>query len=96
MSDLTVHSARWCASNDHWTLSVPNSKGDGHHLVTFADGRYACTCKGFSYRRQCRHVAQAREQHCQYGWEAAAGSPVPMGKRCPKCGGPTSVVQYAV
>jgi hypothetical protein len=42
-----------------WTFA--GSKGSVY-TVTQQDRRYSCTCPGFQFRRQCRHVEQVREQ----------------------------------
>lgn len=36
-------------------MEVPGSKGNIYH-VTNETGRWTCTCAGFQFRRQCKHV----------------------------------------
>ena len=38
-----------------WT--VKGSKGD-EYKVTDVNGNYSCTCSGFRFRSQCRHIEQ--------------------------------------
>ena len=38
-----------------WT--VKGSKGD-EYRVTELDGNYSCTCSGFRFRGQCRHITE--------------------------------------
>ena len=37
------------------TWQIAGSKGS-EYIVTNAAGRWACTCKGFEFRRDCKHV----------------------------------------
>lgn len=39
-------------------IEVKGSKGDVYK-VTELNGNYSCTCSGFKFRGQCRHVSQA-------------------------------------
>lgn len=41
-------------------IEVRGSKGNVYH-VTKSDGRYICTCTGFQFRGQCKHVEQVEE-----------------------------------
>lgn len=38
------------------TWEVQNSKGSGHYTVTLRDRSWSCTCAGFGFRRQCKHI----------------------------------------
>jgi hypothetical protein len=49
---------------DGWWL-VLSSKKNEYHLTS----RDACSCKGFQYRRTCRHITELREKE---------GLPVPL------------------
>ena len=96
MSDLTLESARWCQTNEFYGDVVRG------YVVTYGASNpgphqcnWHCTCKGFQFRKTCKHIEEAKADRCGYGWEAAAGSPIEMGMTCPKCGGPTSTVRYA-
>ena len=40
---------------------IPSSDGNGDYTVTFAEGRWTCTCKGFHFRAECRHIRLAAE-----------------------------------
>jgi len=40
---------------------VTGSKGDVY-TVTRSMGAWACTCSGFKFRNQCRHIQQVAEQ----------------------------------
>lgn len=97
MPDLSIERARWCGSNEYWQTTVAGSHGEEYSVV-WEGHEYTCTCPAFKFRKgkECKHIKQASEHHCRYGWEAAAGSPIEMGKRCPKCGEETRVMSYAV
>ena len=41
------------------TFTVRGSKG-AKYTVTNDGGRWACTCVGFGFRRDCKHVQEAR------------------------------------
>lgn len=43
-----------------WSWQVPNSKNTGFYTVSFDKRGWQCTCTGFSYRRDCKHVQQAK------------------------------------
>jgi hypothetical protein len=99
-----IETFRWCQQNEFFHKKVEGSKGETYH-VQYGVGipgpygaNWSCTCKGFEFRGTCKHVKQAESEKCDYGWEAAAGSPItewPDGK-CPKCGSPAVGVKVAV
>ena len=39
---------------------VTGSKGEDH-VVTFENGNWFCTCKGFSFRRNCKHINEVKK-----------------------------------
>jgi len=41
-------------------VTVTGSKGDKYY-VTLDDSAASCSCTGFKYRRECKHIALARE-----------------------------------
>jgi len=95
---------RWCQQNEYFQQLTVGSKGDTYYTTysTMNSGKYGanwhCTCPGFKYRGTCKHVTKATDDKCDYGWEAASGSPVsdwPNGK-CPKCGSKAVGVKVAV
>lgn len=44
-----------------WKWEVPNSKGNGTYDVEFNKGGWNCSCVGFSFRRDCKHVQQIKK-----------------------------------
>lgn len=43
-------------------IAVPGSKGNMYY-VTKSEGKYSCTCTGFTYHGTCKHIKQVEEQH---------------------------------
>jgi hypothetical protein len=41
------------------TVQVDGSKKGSKYTVTFEDGSATCTCVGFSFRKNCRHLGEA-------------------------------------
>lgn len=52
-----------------------------------------CSCKGFAYRRKCKHIDLALETMCDY-FELTDGPP--EDDKCPKCGGELTYIQVGV
>ena len=104
MSDLTEHTAWTCQTNVEWTHGVEGSKGT-MYTVTFerlpeaTEYGYTCTCKGFKYRGECRHIKKvvALERRCAWNETLEIGlEPVVDGdgdRWCPRCGGPVVAVK---
>ena len=95
--DLTRITSRWCATNESFSTQIKD------YVVSYGQtvsGPYqydwSCTCKGFKFRGQCKHVEEAKSQRCAHGHDAVAGSPVEMGETCPSCHGPTTVISVGV
>lgn len=47
---------------DDWTWQVENSKKNGYYTVKFDKAGWSCTCAGFGYRRDCRHVQETKKK----------------------------------
>jgi hypothetical protein len=103
MTDFTTETRKVCSQNVRFHTKVPASKGGGEYHVSFGvenPGEYQsnwhCTCPGFQYRRDCKHVEQAKARKCDAGWDAYAGGPGIEGDKCPKCGSPVEIIKIAV
>lgn len=42
------------------TFVISASKGGNSYTVTFENGQWKCTCAGYNFRRNCRHVTEAK------------------------------------
>lgn len=72
----------WCPDNSRYETKV------GDYFVYF-DSRsgWSCGCKGFKYRKTCKHIVQADEERCHWGEGAISGSPESSDNdKCPDCG----------
>lgn len=92
----------------HSVFEVVGSKGDTYH-VSYAGGEGGahCTCPGFKYRQDCKHVNETFKRGCFWHpqWHDAGPAevrPVEVtphtvpGEQCPGCGGPVVAVRMAV
>jgi hypothetical protein len=43
------------------TFKVPSSSKNGSYIVTQRGDSYTCQCKGFSFRRKCRHIDDVKK-----------------------------------
>jgi DNA polymerase/3'-5' exonuclease PolX len=49
-------------------IQVPSSDGTNFYTVTLKGGKgWDCTCKGFAYRSQCRHLEEAEDLYKRSG-----------------------------
>lgn len=55
--DLAGHKATVKVDPDYKQWTVKGSKGN-EYLVIRQKGQYNCTCPGFTYRKNCRHIAE--------------------------------------
>lgn len=110
MTDMTVNTYRWCATNEAFNVmlagSGPSNAPTSYYKVTYGaqnKGPYSinwhCECKAFRFGKgkECKHIIKAKTMKCSHGFGAVCGSPeaFPIPTVCPKCGGPTAVVQVA-
>ena len=63
---------RWTQEKPSHTESVPtydiyeevlSSKGDSSYEVIFNNGAWYCSCPGFGFRRDCRHLKEVKQKH---------------------------------
>lgn len=47
-------------TDDYKEWNFVGSKGD-NYLVIRSKGKYTCTCTGFQFRKQCKHVKEATD-----------------------------------
>jgi DNA polymerase/3'-5' exonuclease PolX len=45
-----------------WETTVQSSKGGAYHVWLGKDERWNCECKGFQFRRKCRHLEPAKKE----------------------------------
>jgi len=96
MPDLTEETFWLCASAHAWETTI-----NGHVVRYGYQARgpvqydYACDCKGFTYRRRCRHIDEAKTAHCKWHQFIDGGEPT-VEHHCPRCGGPVTAERWAV
>jgi hypothetical protein len=57
IKDLAGHKATVKIDADYKQWTVQGSKGNSY-LVIRQKGQYNCTCPGYTYRKNCRHIAE--------------------------------------
>lgn len=70
MEDLLKRWVKWEPSikekapnqQSDWSWQILNSKGNGYYTVSFDKRGWACTCPGYSFRRSCKHIEQAKKK----------------------------------
>lgn len=104
---ISIEIAEFCADYCS-TFEVVGSKGDKYEVHFNPDGSSHCTCKGFEFRKTCRHVSEVFSKGCFYNPQWNGGGTREMkpksvdsssqlpGRKCPACGGPVIPVKIAV
>lgn len=105
MPDLMIETRVTCKANLNWSKKYTSSSGNGTYTVHYGPvhgGQYShdytCDCPAGQHGKMCKHVKQAQQDKCDWGWEAFCGDdPQPNADgTCPNCGGPTTGVRIAV
>lgn len=85
MPDLTLETYRYCSSVENFEMKIKD------YIITYGRknvGQYQynwhCTCKGFQFRKRCKHVEQAQLQLC--GWDEFVDPEKSTDGKCPRCG----------
>ena len=95
MPELSIVYMQMCASNEYAERDI---RGYRQVYDPHLDG-WTCTCKGFTYRKTCKHIKQAEEERC--GWHQQYSDEVQTEAQendhiCPKCGNTTMTVRVGV
>lgn len=104
MPDLIREYRRWCSSNEQWSTIVHGSKNSytvTYGKVNFGDYEYGytCTCKAFEFGqgKECKHIIEAKKQHCRFNHEACCGDGEEVkDDTCPKCGADMTTIVIMV
>lgn len=89
MPDLTIEIHAMCAQLENHYRKIKD-----YDLEYTGYEGWGCSCPGFKYRHDCKHVKQAREEQCT--WHGAYDEPQEQEGVCPRCGGPTVYVKVGV
>lgn len=91
MPDLTREIYMSCETNRHWSMNFWSSDMETEYTVTWNNNAgYSCTCKGFKYRSECKHIKKVIKDNLRCGWHEWLDSEEQEIKgKCPKCGGET-------
>ena len=107
MADLTIEYRYTCPSNISWAKTVIGSKGDKYIVSFHGDGlvQWQCTCPGFKFKGECKHIKKAEKERCGWNWEAYCGGgaqPKPDPKKpggfglCPMCNEEVQIIKVGV
>ena len=101
MADLTIEYYWHCQSAERAIYHIAGSRDNSykveydHNSMDRRGEGWSCTCKGFKFNGNCKHIKAAKEKHCGWLQFTDNGDAVsihededhPNGKACPKCGG---------
>lgn len=85
MSDLTLQSYYYCKSVENFQVQI------GKYTVKHGTSRgqyqydFNCTCPAFKFRKQCKHIEEAKQFYC--GWDQFIDDKEVVNKCCPNCNG---------
>jgi hypothetical protein len=96
MPDFTIETHWCCQTAREWSGTVDGHSVHWGQLPPSAAVGYGfvCDCKGYQFRKTCRHVKAAESLRC--GWQAFAHGGQPIDGKCPRCGGAVTAERYAV
>lgn len=89
MTDFTIEIHPVCVQGQHKMDSIRGYSQSYH----FPEG-WTCTCKGFEYYGKCKHIREAEENRCT--WNDMFDIKQEQNGICPRCGGKTISVKFAV
>ena len=85
MPDFVNEPFAYCESVENFVATV------GDYVVThghtpFGECHYGwqCTCKGFKFRKYCKHIEIAKQDFC--GWDEFVDGDGVKHNTCPSCG----------
>ena len=91
MPDLTIEYTEVCEQLEpyrhHWHVGK-------YEQVVEHDYELSCTCLGFKYRNDCKHVKEVAQNRCT--WHGHYDEKQKTPGICPRCGGKTVAVGVAV
>ena len=93
MPDLTIETYQCCSDahpNKTWSL---NGYQQYYHL-----GELLCTCKGFHFRRTCKHVKEVEKTQCTWNGflDELQTEEEEQNRTCPRCGKTTEFIRVGV
>ena len=107
MPDFTEEVHFHCASVESYETEVKGSTGTHKVWVGRANWpgaaqyEFQCDCKGFKFRKTCKHIKQVKESESYCGWhQMIGGGEVVRDENnvacCPECGNLAIAMRYAV
>ena len=100
MPDFTIEYYAHCESYEQFETEVMGSKkyrvwyGPVQTREYGVQTDWQCECKGFQFRKTCKHIAAAKESYCGWSEKFDDGHPTDQDK-CPKCGSDTRAMGWA-
>lgn len=96
---LSIETRLGCEDLNYFQATIEGSAQD--YKVYCERGKWHCDCKSFQFRGSCKHVTEASKKRCTWSDDHDCEAKIvpvddehPLGKACPKCGGP--VFSYKV
>ncbi len=90
MPDLTPVLTHTCSSNIFWALPFTGDSGV-EYTISYAKGEWHCTCPGFKYHGDCKHLRDDKLTSQRCGWaEDAFANTTYHERACPECGEETT------
>lgn len=94
MPDFTYETMQQCKDISRISIKI-----DDYIVSRIQDFMFNhCTCKGFKFRRNCKHLDIAQNEICT--WHQMTGMPQDFDEKesmiCPMCSGETEYVRVAV